>query len=62
MADVLHYVNFVTPFVEAIRDPLFFGKFPEARGRHLLHCRSVVALALGSAVARRMDDQVAAQL
>jgi ABC-type polysaccharide/polyol phosphate export permease len=62
IADVLHYVNFVTPFVEAIRDPLFFGTYPAAGD--VIYCivAAVVALALGSAVARRMDDQVAAQL
>src|SRR5881628_1561135 len=27
---VLHYVNFVTPAVDAIRDPLFFGRMPRA--------------------------------
>ena len=31
IADVLYYVNFVAPFVEAIRDPLFFGEWPAAR-------------------------------
>ena len=29
VADVLYYVNFVAPFVEAIRDPLFFGELPQ---------------------------------
>ena len=28
VADVFYYVNFVTPFVEAIRDPIFFGELP----------------------------------
>ena len=62
VADVLHYVNFVTPFVEAIRDPLFFGTYPSLGD--VIYCivAALLALALGSAVARRMDDQVAAQL
>jgi lipopolysaccharide transport system permease protein len=29
VADLLYYVNFVTPFVEAIRDPIFFGELPD---------------------------------
>ncbi len=29
VADLIYYVNFVTPFVEAIRDPIFFGEFPD---------------------------------
>ena len=39
VADVLYYVNFVTPFVEAIRDPIFFGEFPYGRRRRLLRRR-----------------------
>jgi lipopolysaccharide transport system permease protein len=62
IADVLYYVNFVTPFVEAIRDPIFFGELP-ALG-DVLYCivAGFVALVLGVLVARRMDDQVAATL
>src|SRR5215211_7166702 len=29
VADLIYYVNFVTPFVEAIRDPIFFGELPD---------------------------------
>jgi lipopolysaccharide transport system permease protein len=62
VADVLYYVNFVTPFVEAIRDPIFFGELP-ALG-DVLYCvvAGFAALVLGVLVARRMDDQVAATL
>ena len=62
VADLLYYLNFVTPFVEAIRDPIFFGEFPQsgtsftALSRQLRLSRSVWL------VARRMDDQVAAEL
>jgi ABC-type polysaccharide/polyol phosphate export permease len=61
-ADVLYYVNFVAPFVEAIRDPIFFGELP-ALG-DVLYCVVVgfASLVLGVLVARRMDDQVAATL
>jgi lipopolysaccharide transport system permease protein len=62
VGDLLYYVNFVTPFVEAIRDPIFFGELP-ALG-DVLYCvvASLASLALGVLVARRMDDQVAATL
>ena len=62
VADVLYYVNFVTPFVEAIRDPIFFGELP-ALG-DVLYCvvAGLASLVLGVLVARRMDDQVAATL
>jgi homopolymeric O-antigen transport system permease protein len=62
LADVLHYVNFVTPFVEAIRDPIFFGEFPEPGDVVYCVVAAIAALAVGGLVARRLDDQVAAQL
>jgi homopolymeric O-antigen transport system permease protein len=62
VADVLYYANFVTPFVEAIRDPIFFGELP-APG-DVLYCvvAGFTSLVLGVLVARRLDDQVAATL
>jgi ABC-type polysaccharide/polyol phosphate export permease len=62
VADVLYYVNFVAPFVEAIRDPLFFGKYPDIGDVVYIVVAAVVALALGVLAARRIDDQVAASL
>jgi ABC-type polysaccharide/polyol phosphate export permease len=62
LANVLYYVNFVAPFVEAIRDPIFFGDLPHLGD--VIYCvlAAGVALMLGAVVANRMDDQVAAQL
>jgi lipopolysaccharide transport system permease protein len=62
LADLLYYGNPVAPFVEAIRDPLFFGQLPQ-----LSDVVYVFAVALGSLLAaafvfRRIDDQLAAQL
>ena len=62
VADVLYYVNFVTPFVEAIRDPLFFGELPDLGDVVYSVVAGLGALALGVLVARRIDDQVAATL
>ena len=62
LADVIYYVNFVTPLVEAIRDPIFFGKLPDAGDVIYSVVAGVAALALGALVARRADDQVAATL
>ena len=62
VADVLYYLNFVTPFVEAIRDPIFFGEFPEVGDVVYCVVAAVAALALGGVVARRIDDRVAAEL
>jgi lipopolysaccharide transport system permease protein len=62
IADVLYYVNFVTPIVEAIRDPLFFGEWPDLSDIVYSVAAGLGALVLGVIVARRIDDQVAATL
>jgi ABC-type polysaccharide/polyol phosphate export permease len=62
LTSLLYWVNFVSPFVRAIRDPIFYGQLP--RLIDVVYC-CVVAFAmllLGALVARRMDDQIAAQL
>jgi ABC-type polysaccharide/polyol phosphate export permease len=62
IADLIYYVNFVTPFVEAIRDPIFFGQLPEKGDVIYSVVASAAALGLGALVARRIDDQVPATL
>jgi lipopolysaccharide transport system permease protein len=62
IADLIYYVNFVTPFVEAIRDPIFFGEWPQLGDVVYTVIVGLGALVLGVLVARRIDDQVAATL
>jgi lipopolysaccharide transport system permease protein len=62
LADLLHYGNFITPPLLAVRDPLFFGELPAAGDALYSVVAAVVALALGAAVYRRVDDQLAAAL
>ena len=62
LADILHYGNFITPPLIAIRDPLFFGRFPSAGDTAYTFGAAVVALALGAVVFRRVDDQLAVSL
>ena len=62
VADLIYYVNFVTPFVEAIRDPIFFGERPDLGDVVYCLVAGVVSLMLGVLAARRMDDQVSATL
>jgi lipopolysaccharide transport system permease protein len=62
IGDVIYYVNFVTPFVEAIRDPIFFGELPDVGDVLYAVVAGLAALVLGALVARRIDDQVAATL
>jgi ABC-type polysaccharide/polyol phosphate export permease len=62
VANLIHYVNFVTPFVEAIRDPIFFGNWPDVGDVVYCVIAGFAALVAGVLVARRIDDQVAATL
>jgi ABC-type polysaccharide/polyol phosphate export permease len=62
IADALYYGNPVAPFVEAIRDPLFWGRLPEASDVIYAVAVSAAALLIASLVFRRVDDQLAAQL
>jgi lipopolysaccharide transport system permease protein len=62
VADLLYYANFVTPFVEAFRDPIFFGELPQPGDVAYCVVAASIALVLGMLVAGRMDDQVAATL
>lgn len=62
LADVLYYGNPVAPIVSAIRDPLFFGVLPKLGDVVYSFGVALAALAIGSLVFRRIDDQLAAQL
>jgi lipopolysaccharide transport system permease protein len=62
LVEVLHWVNFVTPAVDAIRDPLFFGELPRAADVVYLCVSSVLALALGAFLFNRVDDRIAVEL
>lgn len=62
IGDVIYYVNFVTPFVVAIRDPIFFGELPSLG--NVVYCvvAGALSLLLGVVMARRMDDRVSSTL
>jgi lipopolysaccharide transport system permease protein len=62
LIDLVHYVNFLTPAVEAIRDPIFFGTPPATGDAIYLAVSAVVALAVGSFVFSRVDDRVAVEV
>jgi ABC-type polysaccharide/polyol phosphate export permease len=62
VVQLLHWVNFLSPAIEAIRDPLFWGKLPDWRDALYLVAASVVALALGAFVFTRVDDQIAIEV
>src|SRR5688572_1350402 len=50
LVDLVHYGNPLTPAIEAVRDPLFFGEIPAAGDTIYLAVSAVAALALGAYV------------
>ena len=62
LVDVIHYGNPLTPAIEAVRDPLFFGVAPAAGDVVYLAVAAVVSLALGAFVFIRVDDRVAVEV
>jgi len=62
LVDVVRYGNPLTPVLEAIRDPLFFGRLPSVADVVYAVVAAVLSLALGAAVFRRADDRLAVAL
>ena len=62
LANVLYYGNFIAPFVDGIRDPLFFGQLPSLGNVVYAFGVAMGFLALAAFVFSRIDDQLAAQL
>jgi ABC-type polysaccharide/polyol phosphate export permease len=59
---ILYWGNPITPGLEAVRDPLFFGTLTRPSDAIYSVVAAVVALTVASVVFRRVDDQLAAQL
>ena len=62
LVDLVHYANPLTPAIEAVRDPLFFGHLPQAGDAVYLAVSALLALALGAFVFSRVDDRVAVEV
>jgi ABC-type polysaccharide/polyol phosphate export permease len=62
LVDVVHWLNPLTPAIEAVRDPLFFGELPAAGDTVYLVVAAAASLALGALVFRRVDDRVAVEV
>jgi lipopolysaccharide transport system permease protein len=62
LVDLIHYGNPLTPAIEAVRAPLFFGEPPATVDAIYLAVSAVVALALGAFVFSRVDDRVAVEV
>lgn len=59
---VLHWGNPLTPAIEAVRDPLFFGTTPSAGDVAYLSVSAVLALWVGAFVFGLVDDRVAVEV
>ena len=62
LVSLIHWGNPITPAVEAVRDPLFFGTLPEVGDTVYLAVSAVAALVLGALVFNRVDDRVAVEV
>ena len=59
---VIHWVNFLTPPIEAMRAALFYGDVPSAADSIYVAVAAVVALGLGGYVFTRSDDRIAVEV
>jgi lipopolysaccharide transport system permease protein len=59
---LLHWVNFLTPPIEAMRDVLFFGDVPAAGDVAYTVVAAGAALVLGGWVFSRADDRIAVEV
>jgi lipopolysaccharide transport system permease protein len=62
VVDLIHWGNPLSPLVETLRDPLFYGRLPTLGDTLYTVVASVVALALGAFVFSLVDDQIAVEV
>jgi len=62
VVDLIHWGNPLSPAIEALRDPLFYGELPGLADTIYTVVAAVVALALGAYVFNRVDDQIAVEV
>ena len=62
VVEVIHWVNPLSPALEAVRAPLFAGTLPHWTDALYLAVACAVALAVGALVFRSVDDQIAIEV
>ena len=62
LVDLIHWGNPLTPAVEAVRDPLYYGVAPAAGDVVYVIVAAAASLALGAFVFTRVDDRVAVEV
>jgi homopolymeric O-antigen transport system permease protein len=62
VVDLIHWGNPLSPMIEALRDPLFYGRLPGLGDAVYTIVAALLALALGAFVFSRVDDQIAVEV
>jgi homopolymeric O-antigen transport system permease protein len=62
VVDLIHWANPLSPVIQALRDPLFYGQLPGLWDTLYTVVAAVAALALGAFVFNRVDDQIAVEV
>jgi len=62
VVEIIHWGNPLSPAIQALRAPLFYGDLPRLSDAIYLVVASIVALALGAFVFTRVDDQIAVEV
>ena len=62
VVEIIHWGNPLSPAIQALRAPLFYGDLPRVSDAIYLVVASIVALALGAFVFTRVDDQIAVEV
>jgi lipopolysaccharide transport system permease protein len=62
VVDLIHWGNPLSPMIEALRDPLFYGELPTLGDTLYTVIAAAFALALGAYVFNRVDDQIAVEV
>jgi lipopolysaccharide transport system permease protein len=62
VVDLIHWGNPLSPVVEALRDPLFYGRLPGLADALYTVGAAIASLALGAFVFSRVDDQIAVEV
>jgi len=62
VVDLIHWGNLLSPLIEAMRAPLFYGDLPTWGDTVYSVAAALVALVLGAYVFSRVDDQIAVEV
>jgi homopolymeric O-antigen transport system permease protein len=62
IGNAIHWLNPLSPAVEAVRAPLFLGELPRWTDTVYLIVACVLSLAFGAWVFNRVDDQIASEI